>query len=824
MSISRINNNIASINANRNLVATQSGLQKSIERLSSGLRINRAGDDAAGMTIVTRIRAQVRGIERAIMNAQDGINMVTLAEGALEETTNRLNRMRVLAIQAANTGVNDVQARQAMQDEVFQSIDEITRIAQTTTWNSNHLLNGDFKVVSEIKPGQDSSQHFGINIDPGPTSNTLESGVSYLHIVNTVKGTAQLIGGEIKGEQMTFSTGVRDASDIAVSLGFFTDQPSLGANVVTAGGALVNQAFNNVSMAAADIISFDGVLADGVTRFNGALTVGTATGAGLASAINLAISAAEVALFGVTIDTGFNVSAWYSGGRVVLGIDNGETSHSLTSIDLRVIDGATGRVNSERNGVTRSTVDTGGVIGFDTAMVTTGRVGNSVLGVTGSTFDSGQFDIVVEDVQGESQRTVESTVSFTNVNGVVLGRSATLINQGAINGRFVNGMYTGYATIQINDTITLVGSNHDGTTFGREFTITNLAADDANAVDGQIHSISGLIRELNSRQYSNGEQVVFNDAVATFVAGGYIRVIEENGREDSELNFTLRFNLQDGPTTINDDALMRREGFTESATFSIAGGERVRASAGDIIELAGRESTIEGIPSPKITLRVGQTLTSGTDTLEVTAPEYVGKLNGGPAVTFRNGDEDVVFIDNGSFSTGVARVLTVDFDSVLDITKSDTLPDPGTTVLISTVNRSMNFHIGAYANQNFRISMGDLTAENLGFGKGSGRTVREIDITTVSGVNEALAIIDEALDQVNRTRSLLGAATNRMQSTIANLSVSVENLTASESRLRDADIAQESSIFAASQVKLQAGVSVLAQANFIPQQFLSLLG
>ena len=823
MSITRINNHIAAINANRNLDTTGTRLQKSMERLSSGLRINRAGDDAAGMTVVTRIRSQVRGLQRAILNAQDGMSVINVAEGAMEETTVRLNRMRVLAIQAANTGVNDAQARQALQDEVFQSIDEITRIATTTTFNTNYLLNGDFEVKSAIKPGQDGAQNFGIHIDPGTSSTTLQDGTAFLHILNTIEGKAQFIGGEGKGEQQVFATGVRDASDIAISLGFFGTDASLGSAGLAAGAAMTNETFNNVSLAANDILAFEGVLADGVTRYNGIYTIaGTTTN--FASAVNAAISSAEIALFGATVDTGYDVSAYFSAGRIHLGITSGLAAANLSTINIRAIDAATGAVNTERLGVTRTAVDIGGVIGFGTGYNNTGQVGNNVQAITGSTFDSGQFEIYVDDVQGEVQRTLESTVAFTGTNGQLLAVGASLATFGAINGRFENGIYTGYATIAAGDTITLDGTNHDGTTFTRTFTIDTAAGTDANVNDGgKITSVSGLIRELNSRVFSGGEQVTFNDAVATF-STGYIRVVEEIGRDDSQLSFTLRFNTADGPTTINDDALLLQEGFTQAATFHLSGGERVRATSGDVITLSGEESTIEGIPTPKITFRVGDNLTTGTDHFETTAPEYVGSLNGGPEVTFRNGDQDIVFIDDSSFERGVARYLTIDFDSILDITKSDSSPDPGTTILISTVNHSMNFQIGAYANQNFRVSVGDLTAENLGFGKGSGRAIRDIDVSSVTGANEALAIIDEALDQVNRTRSLLGAATNRMESTVTNLSVSVENLTASESRLRDVDIAAESSIFAAQQVKLQAGVSVLAQANFTPQTFLSLLG
>ena len=137
MSISRIANNISAINATRNVDKTGIAIQKSVERLSSGLRINRAGDDAAGLTIANRLRTQVQGLNQAIDNASSGINLINVAEGALEETTIRLNRIRQLSIQAANTGVNDFAARSALQDEVFQSVDEITRDAASVVRQGN---------------------------------------------------------------------------------------------------------------------------------------------------------------------------------------------------------------------------------------------------------------------------------------------------------------------------------------------------------------------------------------------------------------------------------------------------------------------------------------------------------------------------------------------------------------------------------------------------------------------------------------------------------------------------------------------------------------
>ncbi|MFH1737393.1 MAG: flagellin [bacterium] len=850
MSLTRINNNIGAINANRNLDKTSSRLQKSMERLSSGLRINRSGDDAAGMTVATRIRSQVAGLNRAIMNAQDGINLINVAEGAMDEITVRLNRMRVLAIQAGNTGVNDIQARQALQDEVFQSIDEISRISETSQFNTNRLLNGDFKIDTQVKPGQDGLQTYGIHIDQSPTANTLADGLSFLNVVKTNQGYEHIIAGESAADKQPINCGITDQTDIAVSLGHWTSPVTIDGTNATAATGLSASFFQGVSLYAGDTISFQGVLSDGVTKYGGALSVGGGnTLATLITQINTQIENAQMAHWGVqstanvpqsyritaTLGTGANA------GRIIL--QNSTTTFSQASVDIYAsrTSGA-GELVSKSEGMIR------GLIGEASILSGRGKVGNAVTAITGSTFDTGQFTITVEDVVGSQQRVTQSLIEWTDRNGSLLGRTGSLgaVSTAAVmNGTFVEGVYQGGATLFNNSTITLTGVEVDGTSFEASFTLdtTLTATTDTNYNDFRFQSISGLIEEINYRTRSytaytgtlainDGERSRFELSQFTFTNGGLVQLVDDFGITNSKTSFTLTFRqnkfLTD-PTaehvTIQDDAELRREGFAETATFRVNGGEAVRAEAGDVITLYGTESTIDKIPTPHVTLRVGSGFSIGSDILEVEAQEFVGSLNGGPAVTFQNGDQDVVFIDNGSHVKGVAQYLTVDFDGILDITKNTTgAPDAGTTLIISTVNRSMNFQVGAFSNQNFRISVGDLSAENLGFGRDSGRTVADIDITTVSGVNEALRIIDEALDQVNRTRSLMGAATNRLESTVANLSVSVENLSASESRLRDADIARESSEFTKNQVMLQAGTSVLAQANFIAQGFLSLLG
>ena len=140
----RINQNIAAMNAYRNLTVTDGQMSKSLEKLSSGFRINRAADDAAGLSISEGLRAQVGGTKVAIRNAQDGISVVQTAEGALSEVHSILQRMRDLSVQAANAGSQDSTARTAAQTEFDQLKSEIDRIGTTTSFGNTKLLDGSF--------------------------------------------------------------------------------------------------------------------------------------------------------------------------------------------------------------------------------------------------------------------------------------------------------------------------------------------------------------------------------------------------------------------------------------------------------------------------------------------------------------------------------------------------------------------------------------------------------------------------------------------------------------------------------------------------------
>jgi flagellin len=166
----RINTNVEAFNAYRNLTTTSNGLSKSLERLSSGMRINRAADDAAGLSISENLKSQINGFQRASSNAQDGISLLQTAEGALNETTNLLQRVRDLAVQASNTGASDQAARDAIGKEVTQALNEIDRISSATVFGNKNLLDNSQSSGFTFHVGYNGQSYNQINVKIGAMS------------------------------------------------------------------------------------------------------------------------------------------------------------------------------------------------------------------------------------------------------------------------------------------------------------------------------------------------------------------------------------------------------------------------------------------------------------------------------------------------------------------------------------------------------------------------------------------------------------------------------------------------------------------------------
>ena len=200
-----VQHNMSAMNTNRQLSGVSSAQSKSTEKLSSGYRINRAGDDAAGLSISEKMRSQIRGLDKASSNAQDGISLIQIAEGALNETHSILQRMNELATQAAND-TNTDDDRTAIGDEITQLVSEIDRIKDTTQFNTMNLLNGDFS-GKNLQVGSLKGQTISIsisslgasdlqinNLDVSSNSNAGDAITSIQTAINTVSSNRSKLG------------------------------------------------------------------------------------------------------------------------------------------------------------------------------------------------------------------------------------------------------------------------------------------------------------------------------------------------------------------------------------------------------------------------------------------------------------------------------------------------------------------------------------------------------------------------------------------------------------------------------------------------------
>jgi len=206
----RINQNISAMNTYSRLTAANTSKSKSLEKLSSGLRINRAGDDAAGLAISEKMRGQIGGLKQAVRNAQDGISLIQTAEGALNETHSILNRMRELAVQAS-TGTNTESDRAEIQKEIDQLATEITRISTDTEFNTQKLLDGSFTTKFHI--GANSGQNMALDIvDLGATA--LKVGRVITDDEAAAAAAAKLTGTDISS---IFETKLDNIGDLTVN-------------------------------------------------------------------------------------------------------------------------------------------------------------------------------------------------------------------------------------------------------------------------------------------------------------------------------------------------------------------------------------------------------------------------------------------------------------------------------------------------------------------------------------------------------------------------------------------------------------------------------
>jgi flagellin len=304
----RINTNMAALNAWRNLTVNRGNMQKSLEKLSSGYRINRAADDAAGLAVSEKMRAQIRGTNMAVRNAQDGISLVQTAEGALTETHSILQRMRELAVQAS-TGTLNSDDSAAVQSEITSLTAEVDRIGNSTKFNNKALLNGDIGAATQ-------------NVDAAYAQ---ASGVESLD----VSGAASSTGWNLKVEAGS-NTGVKyTLTDGTGNVQVLDDQ------VVPAAGQFATVNFDKLGV---NVKVNDKILSAGATALDGTKTFDVAS-----SAIGVQVSANKDTTYGVI---NISIGDMTSSGLGVNALDTTTTTgaqNAITALDSAITSVSTTR-------------------------------------------------------------------------------------------------------------------------------------------------------------------------------------------------------------------------------------------------------------------------------------------------------------------------------------------------------------------------------------------------------------------------------------------------------------------------------------------------
>lgn len=313
-----INSNIASLNAQRNLMSSQNDLNTSLQRLSSGLRINSAKDDAAGLAISERMTSQIKGLNQAARNANDGISLAQTAEGALAEVGNNLQRIRELAVQSSNA-TNTAGDREALQTEVSQLLSEIDRVANQTSFNGVKLLDGSF-TGSSFQIGANA----GETISVGFSADFNTAALGEVASASTSITEASLTG---------FGTAIA-AGDLEIN-GVDVGAVSVAGSAAERAGQLVD-AINNVSEQSGVGASFSSSTNEIVLSTSGAAGI-TVTGANLDATVTGFTAGNDTASTTQTGIDGLNVGSFASSQDAIKLIDSALSTVNSTRAELGAV-------------------------------------------------------------------------------------------------------------------------------------------------------------------------------------------------------------------------------------------------------------------------------------------------------------------------------------------------------------------------------------------------------------------------------------------------------------------------------------------------------
>lgn len=795
----RINTNIAAMNSHSAATMNNRNLDSSLSKLSSGLRINTAADDASGLAIANSLRSQASSLGQAIANGNDAVGLIQTADGALSEYSNILDTIKTKSVQAASDTQNTA-SRLAIQKDIDALMKELNTIATTTSFNGQKLLSGNY-TNKEFQMGANANETAKISISSAETNQIGHTSRNTLAINNPGGGTVALnitsatTGKSIQLKSIDILSNNNPDNGmgaLAAEVNRFSGETGISAKAIvetaTTGGI---QAGSTGTDFAINGITIGSVIVENNDN-NGALLTAInnkSTQSGVTATIesgNITLSSSDgraIKVEGDVVDVfGTSNSAMSTIGRLEL-VQNGSSDFQISNESV----GALG-MDITLNADVTTTADS--VLGAGSTLITASTLAQ------GSTV-GGETNIdAIASYNIDAKVTAESTITATSVlvDGTTLGGQMVSTNAGTLNSDM---LLTAGSTLIAGTTLAA------GTVITTAFTDTNT----------DVWNVGDV---LNAQVTTNDDLVLAEDMTLKFASGGATQNTVIAAASTLNTGSKVSFDL-----TVDADVILEKDmniltGSSTAAATLLKSGSVIGAdiTTGADVNVTDDMSILAGSTIIAATIQsAGSTIGGATDIVGNSVLSADMSLKSGSILTagtiLKAGT--VLNQDTTAGETGIAfqagNVLKNDITTAGDLTLTQdmTLLKGSTIFTLST------------------LEVNDGKTGTLDMGETTNSTLSEIDVTTLEGAMKAIDTVSAAISNLDTIRSGLGSVQNQVISTINNISVTQVNVKAAESNIRDVDFAAESANFSKFNILAQSGSYAMSQANAVQQNVMRLL-
>lgn len=798
----RINTNVSALMSHKNMIKNDNSLSSSLEKLSSGLRINKAADDASGMAIADSLKSQALGLGQAIRNANDGISMVQTADGALEESINIVNTIKTKSIQAAQDG-QTTESRVAIQADINKLMEELNTIAKTTSFNGQKLLSGQF-TNKAFQVGAYTGETVGVSI--GSTEGNKIGHVTTADLSPSGAGEVRLsIYSNLQNQDVSIqsqtlaydNTRENSIAALADSINKVADLTGITAQAtvkvsstaaVAAGNTGGDFAINGVTIGSLSVVAndADGSLVSAINQKSSQHGVVASVGE---SGV-LVLNSSDGRAIQVTGDTGTTVT--------------GSNLSTLGSIKLFQTGANEIKVSDATDNVKLNLTASVGTSGAVTTSVDSTITKNSTLACGTVLLQGSTLGFTYSAAAQTSSSTVTTTTDSLLKAGSTLGSSSTVKSGSILTGTAKNDVTVTTSADSLLKANSILASS------------TVLAA--GTTVTTRLDTSTGFVEAgtvLASDVTTSGSNTLTADMVvkanSTLVSGETLAAGSYIGKD-----FAVSSNV-----TLNTDMTLKSGSILMSQTSTFQAGSQVGAS---LVVSGGGAAT----STSETTLTAGSTI--GSTSSLAKGSTIGGNTQISNAATLASDMTLAAGSQLASSSTIKAgTVLTNDIWALggNQLKAGTVLQGDAVTSGVNYLSESMTLKAnsvvisGSYLGATATASSGASSTTSLS-GVNKSR-LTDIDVTSQAGAQLGIALADSALKSLDKTRSDLGSVQNQLTSTISNISVTRVNVTAAESSIRDVDFAEESSNFSKMQILVQASSFAMAQSNASGKSVLSLL-